>query len=313
MAETTESEGHRTGLPVGVLSAVLAVLVSVTRGGNQVAIKVALLAMAPLWTAFWRMFVSCLTIFVWSRIQGIRLWPERHEWRHLCLLSFVFFIQIAMLHTGADWTSPAYATALINTAPIFANLISPYFVPQDRLTWTRVAGLAIAFGGACGVLLGRPEMDIAPRPLLGNTLITISGCLVGARSVYVQRIVQRMPSSRAIFWQIAMALPGFAMGAVWIDDPVQRAPLSWQPVLAIVYQGVFVGGIALIVWVYLLKRHTPGSITAFSFATPIAGLVAAALMFEETLGPRLMLGLLAVLVGIALVSRTPRPEKAGGS
>jgi len=309
MADGTAPEQRVTGLPVGILSAALAVFVAVTRGGNQVAIKLALVSMAPLWTAFWRMLVSCLTIFVWSRMRGVRLWPERAEWRHLSLLSLVFFIQIAMLHTGADWTSPAYATALINTAPIFANLISPYFVPEDRLTLQRVAGLAIAFGGACGVLLGRPDMEIASSPLVGNVLITVSGCLVGARSVYVQRIVQRMPSSRAIFWQIALALPGFALGAVWIPDPVQRAPLSLAPVLAIVYQGVFVGGIALIVWVYLLKRHTPGSITAFSFATPIAGLAAAALFFGERLGPRLIFGLLAVLVGIALVSRTPQPKQ----
>lgn len=290
---------------MGWLSAALAVFVAVTRGGNQVAIKLALLAMAPLWTAFWRMSVSCLTIFVWSRIQGVRLWPERHEWRHLSLLSLVFLVQIAMLHVGADWTSPAYATALINTAPIFANLIAPYFVPEDRLTPMRVAGLGIAFGGACGVLLGRPDATIASSPLIGNVLITISGCLVGARSVYVQRIVQKMPSSRAIFWQIALALPGFALGAMWIPDPVEREPLSLAPVLAIVYQGVFVGGIALILWVYLLKRHTPGSITAFSFATPIAGLAAAALFFGERLGLRLLFGLLAVLVGIALISRTP--------
>lgn len=309
MADTSEPAQHRTGLPVGSLSALLAVFVAVTRGGNQVAIKIALVAMAPLWTAFWRMFVSCLTIFVWSRIQGVRLWPEPHEWHHLRLLSLVFFIQIAMLHTGADWTSPAYATALINTAPIFANLVSPYFVPEDRLTWTRIAGLAIAFGGACVVLFGRPEMDIAPYPLLGNALITISGCLVGARSVYVQRIVQKMPSSRAIFWQIALALPAFALGAALIPDPIVRAPLSWEPMLAIAYQGVFVGGIALIVWVYLLKRHTPGSITAFSFATPIAGFVLAALLFGEKLGVRLLIGLLAVLVGIALVSKTPKPAE----
>ncbi len=308
MTESNRPAQPQSGLPVGPLSALLAVLVAVVRGGNQVAIKIALLSMAPLWTAFWRMFVSCLTIFFWSRIRGVRLWPEPGEWRHLRLLALLFLVQIAMLHSGADWTSPGYATALINTAPIFANLISPYFVPQDRLTLTRVAGLAIAFGGACGVLLGRPEMAMAPRPLPGNVLITISGCLVGARSVYVQRIVQNMPSSRAIFWQIALALPGFALGALLIHDPVERAPLSWAPVAAIVYQGVFVGGGALILWVYLLKRHTPGSITAFSFATPIAGLALAALLFDEKLGVRLLLGLLAVLVGIAQVAR---PARAG--
>ena len=306
MMDPPHESAARTGLPVTALSALLAVGVAVVRGGNQVAIKVALTAMSPLWTAFWRMFVSCLTIFVWSRIQGVALWPEPHQWRRLSLLSLVFFTQIAMLHTGADWTSPGYATALINTAPIFANLVSPFFVPQDRLTRTRLLGLAIAFSGACGVVLGRPDAAIAARPLLGNTLVTISGCLVGARSVFIQRIVQSMPSSRAMFWQIALALPGFAAGALLTRDSVERAPLSAGPVLAILYQGVCVGGLALIVWVYLLKRHTPGSITAFSFATPIAGLVMAAWLFNEQLGPRLLLGLVAVLIGIALVSRPAR-------
>ena len=211
-------------------------------------------------------------------------------------------VQIGMLHWGADLTSPAYAVILINTNPIFANVIAHFFVPEDRLSLSRVLGLGIAFSGVCAVMFGRPHTELAPNPLLGNGLMVLSGALVGARTVYIQRVVQRMPTARAIFWQMVISLPCFAAGAWLAGDRVARGSINFPAVTAIVYQGLIVGGVAILIWVKLLKKHTPGAISVFSFVTPPAGLVLASIFFGEELTPRLFIGLAAVLGGIALVT-----------
>ena len=265
--------------PLSWRSAATAFTVGAVRGGNQVAIKLALLSFAPLWTAFGRMAVSVATIFALSRWDRITLRPESHERRPLILLSLIFTVQISMLHWGADLTSPAYAVVLVNTNPIFANLISHFFVPEDRLSGRRVFGLALAFAGVSGVFLGQPDAGLAPNPLLGNALMVLSGLMVGARTVYIQRIVQRMPTARAVFWQMLLSLPCFALAASITPDRIERMDVQWESLAAITYQGLIVGGVALIAWVRLLKRHTPGTISVFSFVTPMAGLVLAALLF----------------------------------
>ena len=291
-------------------TSLLSLAVSVSRGGNQVAIKYALAALAPLWTAFARMGVSAIAVWVYARFAGIRLWPEPGEKRLLSLLGAMFTVQIGLLHWGADWTSPAYAVTLINTNPIFANLIAHFFVPADRLTPQRALGLAISFAGICYVSFGRPEAALAPHPLLGNWVIIVSAALVGIRTVYIQRIVQRMPVTRAVFWQMLFSIPCFAIGGWFAGDAI-RGPFDWRPATAILYQGFIVGGVALILWVKLLKAHSPGRISVFSFATPMAGLILSSLFFGEQITARLWFGLAAVITGIYLAAKPaddlPRP------
>jgi drug/metabolite transporter (DMT)-like permease len=299
-----------TGRPLDWPGALAAFAVGFARGGNQVAIKFTLFALAPFASALARMAVSSLTVWAWSRARGLSLWPERQERKPLALLGLLFTVQISMLHWGADLTSPAYAVTIVNTNPIWANLIAPFFVPEDRLTPRRVAGLVIAFAGVSGVVLGRPDLEIAPNPVLGNLIILASASLVGARTVYIQRIVQKMAPEKAVLWQMGLSLPLFTLGSVCFDDWASRGPVDWRVTTAIVYQGVIVGGLGLIAWVALLRRHTPGSISVFSFVTPMAGVVLSAWLFGEPLSPRLVFGLAAVLAGITLASSS-RPASMG--
>jgi drug/metabolite transporter (DMT)-like permease len=293
-----------TGRPLDFSSAAAAFAVGFARGGNQVAIKFTLFALAPFGSALARMAVSSLAVWTWSRARGLSLWPAPEERKPLLLLGLLFTVQIAMLHWGADLTSPAYAVTIVNTNPIWANLIAPFFVPEDRLTPRRAAGLAIAFAGVSGVVLGRPQLEIAPNPLLGNLIILASASLVGARTVYIQRIVQRMSPEKAVLWQMAISLPLLGAGSLLFDDWASRGPVDWRVTAAILYQGAIVGGLALVAWVALLRRHTPGSVSVFSFVTPMAGVALSAWLFGEPLSARLVLGLAAVLAGIALASRS---------
>ncbi len=289
-------------LPFSVVLAGLGV--AVARGGNQVAIKFALTSLPPLWAAFGRMAASVGVVAALGGLEGTSFRLATGERRSLALLGAIFTIQIAMLHIGADFTSPAYAVVLINTHPIFSNLISHFVVPEDRLTWSRLLGLALAFGGVCVVFLGEPTAELAPYPFWGNLIITLSGFLVGARTVYIQRVVQRMEPSKAIFWQMLISVPFFASAGWLLDGFELRGPFLWAPATAIAYQGVIVGGVALLAWVHLLKAYSPGRISVLSFATPMAGLVLSAWLFGEALSLDLVFGLAAVLTGIALASRS---------
>ncbi len=291
---------------MGLQSALLGLLVGVVRGGNQVALKTALTALPPLWTAFGRMSISCLTVGLWSRSQGYDLRPERDEIRKLSLLAIMFTVQISILHIGADYTSPAYSVILVNINPILANLIAHFYVPEDRLSPQRMLGLLIAFGGVTWVFLGKPDPTLAPNPTLGNALMVISASMVAVRTVYIQRLVQKMRPEKAVFWQMLVALPVFLVGGAFVEGVGERGPLGWQQIGAMAYQGLLVGGVGLLTWIYLLRKHTPGSVSVFSFVTPFCGVFVSSIVFGEEVTPRLVTGVAAVLTGIYLVTRSGR-------
>ena len=271
----------------------------------MVAMKFTLTAFTPLWTAFGRMSLGALTVGLWAYQRPVPLRPERHEWRSLGILTALFTVQIAMLNYGVDWTSPAYSVVLINSNPIFANLIAHFFVPADRLSIPRVLGLAIAFGGICVVFLGKPEPRLAPDPLAGNLIMAATAVLIGARTVYAQRVLQWIEPGRFALWQMLLSLPFFAGGAL-VAGPEQRLPVTWVPLAALAYQGIVVAGVCFTIWAYLLRRHSPGALTVFSFTVPIFGVIVSAWLFAERLTLDLIIGVAAVAGGIWLVARTPK-------
>ena len=305
----------RTGLGRGAIATAL--LLSAMWGLNIVGIKVSLAAFPPVWNAFWRMLLGWPVIWIWARATGVRLRPRSGEARPLVILGAVFAIQIIMLNVSVGWTSAAFASVLLNAAPVFINVIAHFVVPGDRLSTRRVVGLALAFGGVAFTLLGRPDASVATKPLWGNILGVVTAAVIAGRMVYTQRLVQFIDPIRTVFWQVGFSLPAFLACAIaW--EPMMVGPLTLAPLLAWLYCSFGVVGLAFLLWIRLLKTNSLALLSVFVFPTPIFGILFSALVFGERPPVELIVGVLGVASGILLVSLERRKravEKAleGGS
>lgn len=287
----------------------IALFLSLLWGGNVVAIKMGLDAVPPLWSAFWRMLLGLPLIVIWARIEGVSLRLRKGEGRLVGILALVFGSQITALNFATNFTSPAFSVVLLNTSPIFTNLVAHYFVRGDQLSVKRASGLAIAFAGICVVFLGRPPEQLASAPVLGNTLAVISALIVSGRMVYTQKLVQIMPSTRALFWQVVLGELFFLSGAL-LFEPMTVGPLTGRVIGGLLYQGVIVAGIGFVLWVRLLQNHAPGVISVFGFPTPLFGVLFSALLFAEPLTLTLVVGMLFVAAGILIVTLEKRDRLA---
>ena len=279
-----------------------ALAISIVWGGNVVALKIGLDTFGPFWSAFWRMVAGVAVVSLWGWSRGIPLLPPRGERGLLAALGVLFVVQIAAMNHGVSWTSPAYAVVLLNAHPIFANFVGHFFVPEDRLSWARVLGLALAFGGVCVVFLGKPDEALGARPILGNLVVTFSGFLLGARTVYTQRLVRTMDPVRPVLWMMIFSLPVFLLLALTHEEPLLQ-PINTAAVSAVLFQGVVIAGLGFIVWTTLLKTISPGTLSMFAFVTPIFGVLLSGLVYGEEITPRLILGVLAVSAGILIATR----------
>jgi drug/metabolite transporter (DMT)-like permease len=301
---------HGTRLrAVTLRSALLALLISILWGANIVALKLGMQAIPPFWSAFWRMLISLPVIGIWARAEGVQLWPRDDEWTAFLVLGVLFFGQISLLNMGTYLTSAAYAAVLLNSHPIFTSLFSHHFTPGDRLSLARVAGLAVAFAGICLLFFGKPEARLAPQPLLGNLIATLSACFVGVRAVVTKRVAQASEVTRLLFWMLIFSLPLFLACAV-LFEPMLIGPLTWEPIMALLYQSFVVAGFCFVFWTRLLRDHSPGVISMFAFPTPIFGMLFSAILFSERLAPLLLIGVAAVVAGILIVARAGARENA---
>ena len=282
-------------------AAVGAVLISAMWGLNIVGIKVALSAFPPVWNAFWRMLLGWPVLWLWARKGGVRLRLLETEVRPLAKLGVLFGIQIILLNLSVDWTSAGFAAVLLNAAPVFINALAHFYVPGDRISPRRAAGLALSFGGVAVVMLTDPDPSVAARPMLGNVLALLTAALIGARMVYTQRLVQWIHPVRAIFWQVGFSLPVFLPCAL-AAEPLMVGPLTLEAMLSWLYCSLAVVGFAFVMWIRLLEAHSPGLLSVFVFPTPLFGVVFSALILGEDLPAGLLAGVASVALGILLVA-----------
>ena len=295
--------------PIGLSSACLAVLVSILWGGNVVSIRVGVDSVPPLWSAFWRMLVGVVFVSLWAARQRVALRPAPGETGPLLVLGVLFTIQIALLNSASALTSPAYGVVILNGYAVFANIAGHFAahysngaISEEPITPVRALGLAMAVAGIAWLALGRPDAVLAPRPLLGNLLMVSSSLLLGIRQVYMRWLVQSVDPVRSVLWQMLLSVPLFLVIAFFTEPPVVGR-LHWQAVAAISYQGVVVAGICFIVWAKLLKRHSAGTLSMFSFLIPICGIALSARIFGEALQPALFAATALVLIGVFVVVR----------
>ena len=283
----------------------LALFVSILWGGNVVALKYGLATFPPFWSAFWRMLAACIAVIIWTKLQGVRILPEKGEWWPFAALGAMFTAQISGLNVGTNWTSAAYAVVLLNSHPVFTNLYAHFFDSEDKLTRRRLFGLFLAFAGIAYVALGRPDEALAPHPGWGNALMIVSANLLAVRVIYTRRLVQSADPERPVIWQMVLSLPVF-LGMALATEASALKPVTWEPVAAILYQGVLIAGFCFVVWTTLLRKHSAANLSMFGFSVPVFGVAMSAVVFRETLQLNLLLGVALVTLGIWIVTRRAR-------
>ena len=292
--------------PLTAATSALALFVSMLWGGNLVALKYGLATFPPFWSAFWRMLAACLAVMLWAKLRGIRILPKPGEWLPFGILGAMFAAQISCLNIGANWTSAAYAVVLLNAHPVFTNLFAHFIDSEDKLTGRRIFGLVLAFSGIAYVSLGKPDAALAPHPGWGNPLMIVSANLLAIRVIYTRRLVQAADPERPVIWQMFWSLPLFLSLALFLE-PATLQPVTWEPVAAILYQGVLIAGFCFVVWTTLLRKHSAANLSMFGFSVPIFGVALSAAVFGETVHLHLLIGVLLVTLGIIIVTRKAKP------
>ncbi len=283
----------------------LLVLLSLIWGINMAAIKIAGREMAPLFMAGVRSLVASLCLLAWMRLTGQAVFPSRAVTLHGLVVGLIFGLEFAMIYLGLGRTLASRTYVLVYSAPFFVALGAHFWIPGDRLGPSKVAGLALAFLGVA-VLLLRDMGALSGGSLAGDAMALLGGVLWGATTLYIKRyLVGRAGALQVLFYQLLFSAPLlFGMSLLWEDRWV--AGFAWPTALSLFYQCIVVAFLSYLAWFQLVNSYPVSLLHAFSFFTPVFGVfISGAIMLGEPLGPRLLLSLGLVCLGMALVNRAP--------
>jgi len=262
------------------------------------AILVRLAEAPPLAVSFYRVAIASLILLPFAQRDARRSWPAL-DGRHRTLLlasGLALALHFATWIASLSYTSVASSVLLVNTAPLFAIVLSRVFLHERPPLVVQLA-IAIAFAGAALIAFG--DWAGSPGSLLGNGL-----ALAGAVTLAVYQVVGRglrdaLPLNAYVLgvWSAAaFALAVFARssGVVLGGYPVR----TWLVFTALAIVPT-IGGHGLVN--KSLRSFPAPTVGLFLLGEPVLASILAWLVFRETPGPWTLAGGAIVLAALGLV------------
>ncbi|WP_316195405.1 DMT family transporter [Bradyrhizobium sp. SZCCHNRI3052] len=302
MSATSTSSAATRPLGLGAIAVILVLCLS--WAFNQIAVKLALPEIPPLLQATFRSLGALPVLLVFARVRGVKMF-ERDGTLGLGLVAGLLFgLEFVLIYQGLLLTSASRAIVFLYTAPFFVALGSFRFL-GERMGPAQWGGLALSFTGVA-LAIGIPQADVDGRVLLGDLLVVGGGLLWGVTTVFVKGTRLRfIAPERALGYQVAVSVPIMALAALIAGERLTQVPSPFVIGL-MAYQSIWVVGTTFTVWFALIKAYSASKLSAFTFITPLFGVLASYFILHDALTLAFGLAAVLVIVGLFLVNRPNR-------
>jgi drug/metabolite transporter (DMT)-like permease len=289
------------GRPLSPGAVALMLMLCLSWGFNQIAVKLALPDIPPMLQALIRSAGALPVLLLIARLRGVKIFVSDGTLGAGLLAGVIFGVEFVLIYRGLLLTSASRAVVFLYTAPFFVALGSYQFL-GERLRASQWGGLALSFAGVA-LAIGIPQADVDANVLLGDLLIVGGGALWAATTLLVKSTaLLRAPPEKGMGYQVAISIPILALAA-WISgETITRVPGPLALSL-MAYQAIWVVGLTFLLWFMLVKTYSASKLSAFTFITPLFGVVASYFIMHDTLTVAFGAAALLVIAGLYLVNR----------
>ena len=286
----------------------LMLLIAAIWGASYLFIKVAVDEMSPAALVTLRLVLAAVVLV--GYLAGTRGFGEtvrqlRRSWRDGLVLGTInAVIPFTLIAWGELHVDSGVAAIANATVPIFTVLLAIRFLPSERATGTRLAGVALGLVGV-GVLVG-----VHPRggwwAVAGGLAVVVASLSYAGGGLYVQRRLAHV--STPVLATASM------LGATLILLPfgIATAPShlpSWKALGSVAALGIAGTGFAQVVYYRLVRNYGSARSSLVTYLLPPTALIYGVLLLDEPLTIPELAGLALILAGVAfgsgLLGRTP--------
>ena len=294
------------GRPLSPGAIALMLMLCLSWGFNQVAVKLALPDIPAMLQAMFRSIGALPVLLIVGWLRGVNFSLRDGTLGPGLFAGVLFGIEFALIYQGLRFTSASRAAVFLYTAPFFVALGS-YQVLGERLRPSQWGGLALCFAGVA-LAIGVPQANVDAKVLLGDLMIVGGGALWGATTLIAKGTKLSLAApEKALAYQVAISIPILGAAAWFFGEKLDHFP-GPLALSVVTYQAIWVVGLTFTIWFALVQSYSASKLSAFSFITPLFGVVASYLILHDELTLSFGAAALLVIAGLRLVNR---PEVTG--
>jgi drug/metabolite transporter (DMT)-like permease len=284
------------------LKAIVAIVIlTLLWGFNYTAVKFANEGISPVFACAVRSVIASICGVIYCLWKRERVFQTDSMLFHGFMVGLLFGLEFACIYFGLLYTDAARAVIFVYLSPFVVAIGAHFFLKGDRLTALKILGLVLAFAGIVAVFSGRPHTAKATM-LIGDILQIAAAVLWGTTTLYIKRFMaEKIHPINTFLYQLVFSIPILFIVSL-IIEPQWITKIDLAIVTNLFYQSVIVAFMSFFVWFKLIHSYAVSRLAAFTFLTPLFGVLFGILFLSEEFTISLMIGLPLVSLGIFFVN-----------
>ena len=270
-------------------------------GSTWLFIKLGLQDLPPLTFAGIRFVIAASIIFTMIFVRRIPLPNKSRDWIFLAITGVLSFsLNYGLVFWGEQYISSGLAALLQSMLPLFGLIIAHFYLPGERMTVPRIAGVMLGVFGVA-VIFSNQLQASGPRALWGSAALVLSAFCAAYANVLVKTYGLNLQPSVLAAGQMLFGLVPLLL----IGIPLEGNPLHyhWTPiaVLSLFYLAIVGTVIAFLLYYWLIHNMDVTKTMLIALVTPVAAVVLGILVLKEEMHWRTLIGGAMIISGLGLI------------
>ena len=261
-------------------------------------IKIATYSYGPLTIAFLRILFGAIPVILLCYLKKIKIEAFSKDWLWFASIGVInLVIPFFLIAYGVQKVQSNLAAILMASTPLTATALAHFFTKNEKINLTKSVGILIGFSGIIflfsdNILFNENNIFSAFLILFGSCFYVIGGLL----TLKISKKKNENVTASILIWGTIVLLPI----SLFFEQPWNLAP-RLDSTLALIYLGIFSTGIAWLLRFYILKHNGLVFQAQVAYLIPIFGVILGFLILNEAITPKVIISLIAVIIGIYIV------------
>ena len=263
-------------------------------------IKIATYSYGPLTIAFLRIFFGAIPVVLLCYLKKIKIEAFSKDWYWFAAIGIInLVIPFFLIAYGVQKVQSNLAAILMASTPLTAAGLAHFFIKNEKINFVKSLGILIGFSGI--VFLFFDDILINENNIFSAFLILFGSCFYvvgGLLTLKISNKKNENVTASILIWGTLVLLPV----SLFFEQPWNLTP-RLDSTLALIYLGIFSTGIAWLLRFYILKHNGLVFQAQVAYLIPIFGVILGFLILNEVITPKIIISLIAVIIGIYIVKK----------
>ena len=247
-----------------------------------------------------RIFFGAIPVVLLCFFKRIKIEAFSKDWYWFATIGIInLAIPFFLIAYGVQKVPSNLAAILMASTPLTAAGLAHFFTKNEKINLIKSIGVLVGFSGIVflfsdNILINEGNIFYAFLILFGSCFYVVGGLL----TLKISDKKNENVTASILIWGTLVLMPI----SLFLEEPWNLTP-RLDSTLSLIYLGIFSTGIAWLLRFYILKHNGLVFQAQVAYLIPIFGVILGFLILNEAITSKIILSLIAVIIGIYLVKK----------